>query len=79
MGEKGGFNMTDETKDTPRRPEGAAPGATLTPAARRALDEAAARRKAEKPETRPKEVDGPKGEEPTRYGDWERGGRAVDF
>ncbi|MEE9301494.1 MAG: DUF1674 domain-containing protein [Alphaproteobacteria bacterium] len=27
----------------------------------------------------PDEVGGPKGPEPTRYGDWERGGRAVDF
>ncbi|KCV68638.1 hypothetical protein H696_04929 [Fonticula alba] len=25
------------------------------------------------------EVGGPKGAEPTRFGDWERGGRAVDF
>ncbi|MCZ6605063.1 MAG: DUF1674 domain-containing protein [Alphaproteobacteria bacterium] len=25
------------------------------------------------------EVGGPKGLEPTRYGDWERGGRCVDF
>ncbi len=28
---------------------------------------------------RPKEFGGPKGPEPTRYGDWERKGRAVDF
>lgn len=28
---------------------------------------------------RPREVDGPKGPEPTRYGDWERGGRCIDF
>lgn len=27
----------------------------------------------------PKEVGGPKGPEPTRYGDWERGGRCIDF
>jgi hypothetical protein len=27
----------------------------------------------------PREVDGPKGPEPTRYGDWERGGRCIDF
>jgi hypothetical protein len=27
----------------------------------------------------PKEVGGPKGPEPTRYGDWERDGRCVDF
>jgi len=28
---------------------------------------------------RPREIGGPKGPEPTRYGDWERGGRAIDF
>ncbi len=27
----------------------------------------------------PGEVDGPKGPEPTRYGDWETGGRCSDF
>jgi hypothetical protein len=27
----------------------------------------------------PKEIGGPKGPEPTRYGDWERGGRCTDF
>jgi hypothetical protein len=26
-----------------------------------------------------KEIDGPKGLEPTRYGDWERKGRCIDF
>lgn len=31
------------------------------------------------PEQPPGEVDGPKGPEPTRYGDWERGGRVSDF
>jgi len=25
------------------------------------------------------EIGGPQGPEPTRYGDWERGGRCVDF
>lgn len=28
---------------------------------------------------RPKEVGGPKGPEPTRYGDWERKGIVSDF
>ncbi len=28
---------------------------------------------------RPKEIGGPKGPEPTRFGDWERDGRCVDF
>jgi hypothetical protein len=32
------------------------------------------------PEQKPaKEIGGPKGPEPTRYGDWERGGRCTDF
>ena len=26
-----------------------------------------------------KEIGGPKGLEPTRYGDWERNGRCIDF
>ena len=54
---------------------------TLTPAAERALAEAAARRvEAEKNAAAfPKEANGPKGREPTRYGDWERNGIASDF
>lgn len=28
---------------------------------------------------RPKEIGGPSGPEPTRYGDWERKGRVSDF
>jgi len=28
---------------------------------------------------RAKEIGGPKGLEPTRYGDWERAGRCIDF
>lgn len=28
---------------------------------------------------RAREIGGPKGPEPTRYGDWERRGRCIDF
>jgi hypothetical protein len=52
----------------------------LSPAAKRALAEAEARRQAAadaKPV--PKEFQGPKGPEPTRYGDWENKGIASDF
>jgi hypothetical protein len=28
---------------------------------------------------RPREIGGPKGLEPTRYGDWEKSGRCIDF
>lgn len=58
-------------------PPNAAPGKVLTPEARRALEEAAARRKVE--EALPKEIGGPAGPEPTRYGDWERKGIVSDF
>jgi hypothetical protein len=52
----------------------------LTPEAERALAEAAERRAARKVagET-PAEQGGPAGEEPTRFGDWERKGIAYDF
>jgi hypothetical protein len=30
-------------------------------------------------EQKPREIGGPKGPEPTRYGDWERNGRCTDF
>lgn len=70
--------MNDDAASVPGV-EGAAPGAALTPAARRALEEAAARRKAAAQPSAPAEIGGPAGPEPTRYGDWERKGRAVDF
>jgi hypothetical protein len=50
----------------------------LTPEAKRALAEAAARRAAAQEEL-PPERGGAPGPEPTRYGDWERNGLAVDF
>lgn len=59
----------------------AAPRKPLSPAAARALAEAA-RRRAEsegKAADRPKEVGGPSGPEPTRYGDWEKKGLTSDF
>ena len=60
-------------------PPGAAPGKPLTLAARRALEEAAARRAAAKPVELPPEQGGRAGPEPTRYGDWEKNGVASDF
>jgi hypothetical protein len=53
----------------------------LPPEAQRALAEAEERRKARDTaaETARKEVNGPKGPEPTRYGDWEKKGIVSDF
>lgn len=66
--------MRNDADQTPRK--------KLTPEAERALAEAAARRaEADKQahEPRPVEHQGPKGPEPTRFGDWERKGIASDF
>ena len=68
--------------DSPSSPAPTAERKKLTPAAERALAEAEARRKAaEASAATPwqKEFQGPKGPEPTRYGDWERKGIASDF
>jgi hypothetical protein len=64
----------DPAVPPPRKP--------LTPAAQRALAEAEARRAASAqaaPQPAAKEFQGPKGPEPTRYGDWENKGIASDF
>ena len=69
--------MADSTGDKKRE-------AALPFAAQRALAEAEERRKEAKlaedaAGARPKELNGPKGLEPTRYGDWEKKGIASDF
>lgn len=52
----------------------------LPEAAKRALAEAEARRQvAAKAHPLAKELQGPKGPEPTRFGDWENKGIASDF
>lgn len=53
--------------------------ADLPPAAIRALEEAAARKKATKVLALPKELGGRDGPEPIRFGDWENKGIATDF
>lgn len=66
--------MSDSASNDPIPPK------KLTPAAERALAEAAERRtKAEAEIQKAIEEGGPQGPEPTRYGDWERKGIAVDF
>ena len=76
----GNSEMTDDAS-RPAAPASAEPRKPLTPAAERALAEAEARRKAAEANVQPaaKEFQGPKGPEPTRYGDWENKGIASDF
>ena len=53
--------------------------ARIAEAAKRASAEAEARREKEGKKQLPPELGGPKGPEPTRYGDWERKGIVSDF
>jgi hypothetical protein len=76
---------TDPQSQSPPAPE-TAEGQTsekrpLSPAAERALTEAAARRaeRDRKAADQPKESSGRGGLDPTRYGDWEVNGLTSDF
>lgn len=66
--------MTD-----PLSQDEAARRAALPEPARRALEEADARKLAEKASDLPLELGGRNGPEPVRYGDWEKKGIAIDF
>lgn len=72
--------MTANTPETQPNPADAAVR-PLSPAAERALAEAAARRAAAEAlrQNRPVEVGGRDGPDPARYGDWEKGGIVSDF
>jgi hypothetical protein len=56
------------------KPDAARPPPSAVPADPPAKPKPPARGKAP-----PAEVGGPKGLEPTRYGDWEKDGRCIDF
>lgn len=64
------FNA-DTPHATPQRP--------ISDVAKRALLEAAERRAEAEAAALSPEHGGPRGPEPTRYGDWEKKGLAVDF
>lgn len=70
------MNDRQQQQDLPEQPP-----RTLSPQARRALEEAQARRAEydERTGSMPREIGGRKGMEPGRYGDWEVNGLATDF
>ncbi|HEX4303560.1 MAG TPA: DUF1674 domain-containing protein [Rhizomicrobium sp.] len=67
--------MSSKTKKTSK----AEIAARIRAAGERANAEAEARRQAAAPAELPPEQGGPKGPEPTRYGDWEKKGITSDF
>ena len=71
--------MSDLENTPPATDPEPAPLRVLPPAAQRALQEAAERRAAAEAVAMAEETGGRDGPEPTRYGDWERKGVAVDF
>ena len=71
--------MNDRPHDSGVRPEADESAARdLPPAAQRALEEAEARRAKARPSP-PRELNGRRGLDPARYGDWEVKGLASDF
>lgn len=74
--------MTEKPDTAPAGEISSEPRKPLSPQAQRALAEAEARRikaAAQNAQQGPKEIQGPSGPEPTRFGDWERKGIASDF
>jgi hypothetical protein len=73
--------MTKGGVDKPETGEPEADPKDATSAAGSSEDAADQRSPADPGSKRPrsKEIGGPKGPEPTRYGDWEKGGRCSDF
>lgn len=70
----------DNDNPTPEKPAaGTDQAKVLSPAAKRALAEAEARRLRESAADMPKELGGRGGADPARFGDWEIKGRAIDF
>ena len=59
----GGWKLASSNDERPLEPE----------------QEAVSKDRQKSAEEKPQELGGPSGPEPTRYGDWERKGRCIDF
>lgn len=70
--------MTDDSTPANEN-EAKAPPKKLSDAAKRALKEAEERRQIKAKQEPAKEYGGRGGEDPSRFGDWEIDGRAIDF
>jgi hypothetical protein len=65
------FSADSATENRDQMPSSSSTQRTVVPEARR--------QEADRCLQPPKEIGGPKGPEPTRYGDWEQNGRCTDF
>jgi hypothetical protein len=73
------MSSTAQGRDRPVTPAVASAPATVAPSPPSATPPIPAAQSPASQTARPAELGGPKGLEPTRYGDWERDGRCVDF
>ena len=75
------MQMADNDNSEPVETTGetTSPRKPLSPAAKRALAEAEERRRLQAQADLPPEIGGRGGAEPSRFGDWEINGRAIDF
>ncbi len=71
--------MSDRFKRHVPKPARPAPRARPTPATGPKAGDKAGKAATKAEAEKPKEIGGPGGPEPTRYGDWEINGRCVDF
>jgi len=71
--------MTDSNDQKAADIKSEQPKKELPEAAKRALAEAEERRLKAKQQSMPKEYGGRGGADPSRFGDWEIDGRAIDF
>jgi hypothetical protein len=58
---------------------GSKPVAAAAPASQLRADAPPTPADGQRQATQTREIGGPKGPEPTRFGDWERAGRCIDF
>ncbi|WP_375651681.1 MULTISPECIES: DUF1674 domain-containing protein [unclassified Bartonella] len=71
--------MNKKDENTSKKNANVVKQQSLSPAAQRALKEAEERRKSAAKKEQPLENGGRGGKDPSRYGDWEIKGRAIDF
>ncbi len=69
--------MPEKQLDQPKTPS--KPRVQSQPGDKPVVDEIVDKPAVDKPVAQPREIGGPKGPEPTRYGDWEVNGRCTDF
>ena len=73
------MSIKGESNPAPNRPPGDTGSATIAETAAALAEGTMPPRKTAARSALPPEIGGREGPEPTRYGDWEKNGRCIDF